>query len=764
MRRQLLTVLCAATVVVAPLLVEDARASGTPHDSLYYMLNTDSAFVDGTRDTANSNLEIATLSFDWLLKDTSKDSINSIMMLFTYDTTLLTFLEARADTISWPHRFYINDTTYVGDTATVTLIWDSAKVAVPADTITFCYLDFTPKCQAELTANAVRFASSANNQTQLDDLFHSPASGNYTDGSVVTDDYDGSYWIPDVTLQGNAGDSVWVPVLATKNYKSGQLYFAVTYDTTRLEYLTLTIPDDSARWSFSLTSANADSVVAILRGEGEGNNNEFDNDSVIVIAFKVLCDDPDFNESTAIDFKPSAMDPVGNCSQIDESAFSSTTGGVAFNNSVVIKAVQESGAGLGSVVGKSSEDSVSYLVSMHNTSAVGNVNTTPGQNNGIQLGFDFGNDGFQLNTTAVTSLSPGVAWRADDGGGSGALVYQVDSTQDYIAPVSDTANILKVYFDWNPSDFKPSEWSDRSFVPKLAHRVTTPVPDTLYAELPDTNDCLVADSINNGLLTFVQPTDSIEVLLGEYSTVGYYNSSSACSYTDLYVRGNFNIGVCSLLIRTANSQTCIYSVNYMLTGVTATKISDTLWKIKTDTSFGTISAADTTVRLCRLNSGIAGGCLPNKTLTVAVLIDTPNVYIANTDSADQYVVVAHASGAQAKCSSAGNGCFDCAGGGPPPKLDKIGDETALPQEFALHQNFPNPFNPATKIRLDMPVASEWVITVYNVMGQTVDEFYGESGAGTVTVEWDARGRASGMYFYKAVAGDFSQTRKMILLK
>jgi hypothetical protein len=89
---------------------------------------------------------------------------------------------------------------------------------------------------------------------------------------------------------------------------------------------------------------------------------------------------------------------------------------------------------------------------------------------------------------------------------------------------------------------------------------------------------------------------------------------------------------------------------------------------------------------------------------------------------------------------------------------------ALPTEFALSQNYPNPFNPTTSVDLALPVASNWTIAIFNVSGQKVAEFSGFSEAGTVTVNWNADNVASGLYFYKATAGSFSATKKMVLLK
>lgn len=91
------------------------------------------------------------------------------------------------------------------------------------------------------------------------------------------------------------------------------------------------------------------------------------------------------------------------------------------------------------------------------------------------------------------------------------------------------------------------------------------------------------------------------------------------------------------------------------------------------------------------------------------------------------------------------------------------NKNVLPTEFKLSQNVPNPFNPTTKIGLDLPTASDWTIDIYNVAGQLVKSFNGR-GVGTVNVEWNAASVASGIYFYKATAGSFTDTKKMVLMK
>ena len=95
----------------------------------------------------------------------------------------------------------------------------------------------------------------------------------------------------------------------------------------------------------------------------------------------------------------------------------------------------------------------------------------------------------------------------------------------------------------------------------------------------------------------------------------------------------------------------------------------------------------------------------------------------------------------------------------------------LPAAFALAGNFPNPFNPSTALRYELPVASEILLEVFNAAGQRVRTLVdGQRAAGRYLAEWDAtddggRALATGVYFYRLRAGtDFVRVRKMLLVK
>ncbi|MCK5126635.1 MAG: VWA domain-containing protein [candidate division Zixibacteria bacterium] len=88
----------------------------------------------------------------------------------------------------------------------------------------------------------------------------------------------------------------------------------------------------------------------------------------------------------------------------------------------------------------------------------------------------------------------------------------------------------------------------------------------------------------------------------------------------------------------------------------------------------------------------------------------------------------------------------------------------IPRVFELSQNYPNPFNPVTTIQFSLPEASDWSLTVYNILGQVVETWSGTNEAGSYDIVWKAEQYATGVYLYQLKAGANTQSKKMILLK
>ena len=98
------------------------------------------------------------------------------------------------------------------------------------------------------------------------------------------------------------------------------------------------------------------------------------------------------------------------------------------------------------------------------------------------------------------------------------------------------------------------------------------------------------------------------------------------------------------------------------------------------------------------------------------------------------------------------------------------DENLIPDEFALHQNYPNPFNPLTQIKYDLPEDAVVSVNIFDLMGRNIKTLMSsQQSAGYHSIKWDATNNygetvSAGMYLYIIQAGEFRQTKKMLLLK
>lgn len=95
----------------------------------------------------------------------------------------------------------------------------------------------------------------------------------------------------------------------------------------------------------------------------------------------------------------------------------------------------------------------------------------------------------------------------------------------------------------------------------------------------------------------------------------------------------------------------------------------------------------------------------------------------------------------------------------------VDDNSGLPKKFKLAQNHPNPFNPSTTIRFDLPVESNVRLKVFNILGKEVTTLIdGKQEAGYKTIEFDATQFSSGVYLYRLQTETFTETKKLLLLK
>ena len=99
--------------------------------------------------------------------------------------------------------------------------------------------------------------------------------------------------------------------------------------------------------------------------------------------------------------------------------------------------------------------------------------------------------------------------------------------------------------------------------------------------------------------------------------------------------------------------------------------------------------------------------------------------------------------------------------------------SSIPNGYELSQNYPNPFNPATKIKFNIPLSRGGageagrgvLLKVYDVLGKEIAVLVNQNlKPGIYEIEWDASNIPSGVYFYSLITNEFTQTKKMVVLK
>jgi hypothetical protein len=97
--------------------------------------------------------------------------------------------------------------------------------------------------------------------------------------------------------------------------------------------------------------------------------------------------------------------------------------------------------------------------------------------------------------------------------------------------------------------------------------------------------------------------------------------------------------------------------------------------------------------------------------------------------------------------------------------DINGYQDIIPNYFMLYQNFPNPFNPTTRIKFTIPYGTVVKLLIYDINGKLISKLLNKDLAqGAHEIEFNCSGLSSGIYFYQLQAGTYCQSRKMLLIK
>jgi beta-lactamase superfamily II metal-dependent hydrolase len=144
---------------------------------------------------------------------------------------------------------------------------------------------------------------------------------------------------------------------------------------------------------------------------------------------------------------------------------------------------------------------------------------------------------------------------------------------------------------------------------------------------------------------------------------------------------------------------------------------------------------------------------------------TNSTYTSFTNGYFGFMAV-HSSGTSARAGAEFDQLyFDISSSSPLGKPVISPEIVSMPSDFQLYQNFPNPFNPSTVIKFQIPDASVVTLKVYDLLGREVSSLVnGQLEAGNHETVWNADKYPSGIYIYRLSAGNFTETRKMLLLK
>jgi len=189
---------------------------------------------------------------------------------------------------------------------------------------------------------------------------------------------------------------------------------------------------------------------------------------------------------------------------------------------------------------------------------------------------------------------------------------------------------------------------------------------------------------------------------------------------------------------------------------------------------GTITTTDTNSNTVPL-SGALVVVAQDSVFKAASVTDSSGQFIMDSLSAGEFLVLANKIGYSSDSITVTLGGSSRSSAHAKLKLKRVNMRKTMHNNnvalnFHLGQNYPNPFNPSTKIRFSIPsnirnVATEVKLVIYDLLGREIAKLVDENLLpGNYEVQWNAASIASGVYFYSLRAGNYSQIRKMVLLK
>ncbi len=728
-----------------------------PTEELHFKLgNAESFVVTTTDDPAEAYADIDLMSW-WGTPPSTNGLIDEMEVQICFDTTRLRFdvNGSSINTANWHGTYHFDSTMSLcsggNKTIILTLYYEPGYTRI--DTVktsetVYATLRFVPLCQAEGTRDSLRLASwNCSEELFGDETTYRSLSLEH--GWVdVTDDYNGSFVAADVYSECSLlGETIEVPVNATTNFRTRYVRHTLVYDTTYLTFDTALFSTGMMQWAEDIET-NLDTII--LNIEPASVYIDELPDAEIYRLFFTVTDTTNWNGPNAkanIDFVQSKSGimvyyVVDFCYELAPT--------IGFNGAQVWSDNHWAWLQL------STDENDDYLLACNGDDAtivLSMKNSFPagGAVNGLTI---TGNTGAGVKFTGLESdFSDGVTFTSGYEGGTDNVDFYFRQTNTGILDCSPTAygELLRFTIEATDTLPDPSSYANRKLNLQLLASIPSPAYTTQAREAVTGTTYYSGSGVE--LINGGPEVPAIELTTTSNST-GYARVSSM-----LRLRNNFNLDSLTVTLGSYSDMT-LTCVKPRIYGETITDNGDGTWTVRVPSATELDAGGDAYKEVALLYYEPIN-CTPCKQQSGWATIAVDAVHYTGTYEYTQFTSHGVVS---ANCCGAAT-VNPCEYNGGITKTETGGNTSSLPQQFALLQNHPNPFNPVTVISYDVPKTSHVRIVIYNVLGQQVDELVDRTMApGRYEAEWDASHLASGVYLYRMEADGFVETKKMLLMK